>query len=153
MRKFQFNLQRLLDYRHMIEDTLLAELASIRAEYGRERTRLLDMIRDRDAFSRRMKEGPQSEDAEQMRRACDYLEDLSGQISVQETALRRITERKDKKTAEVVEASRNRKALDRLREVKQSEHGNQAARADQAFLDELASIRSNHQRCQIGERA
>ena len=153
MRRFGFNLQRLLDYRRMTEDTLLAELASIRAEYGRERARMLDMIRDRDAFSRRMKEDLRAQDAEQMRRSSDYLEDLSSQISTQEFTLRRINERKEQKTAEVIEASKERKALDRLRELKESEHKQEAQRADQAFLDELATMRSHRQRCEIGDHA
>jgi flagellar protein FliJ len=153
MRRFDFNLQRLLDYRRTVEDALLAELAGIRAEHVRERGRHLEMIQERDTFSRRIKKSLSDGDPEYIRRAYSYQQELSRQISTQEDRVRRLAEKKDQKTSEVIEASKERKSLDRLREHKEDEHRREAQRLDQEFLDDIGSIKSRRRGCGVGEAA
>jgi flagellar protein FliJ len=149
MRKFNFSLQRLLDYKHAVEDALLAELAGIRAEHERERARLVEMISARDTFVRRVKKTLSTGDPEQIKRAYAYTQDLARQISSQEAKIQQLATKRDEKMAEVIEASKERKALDRLREQKANEHRQEAQRGAQAFLDDVASFRSRSQ--SVGE--
>jgi flagellar FliJ protein len=141
MKKFKFGLQKVLDYRQTLEDIRLAELAGIQAEYEAESQRLLRMSEAREEFKSRMREMLASGDPEYIRQANAYLHDLTERVLLQKSALDEIAARKDAKTAEVVDASKDRKALERLREYKVVEHRQDTLRHEQKFLDEVASVR------------
>jgi flagellar protein FliJ len=150
MRRFNFSLQRLLDYKHTVEDVLLVELAAIRAEHAREKAVLAEMTRAKDTFGRRIRKTLAAGDAEQIQRAYAYLLDLGRQITSQDAKVRQIAVRQDEKTSEVIAASKERKALDRLREQKQDEHQREDQRLAQVFLDDIASTRSRRSGCGAG---
>lgn len=143
MRKFKFNLQRVLDYRESIEEKLLMELVVARARHDQEVAKLADITRRRDRYRRRMKEQMSSGDAELIRRAQHYMEDLVQQIRIQQVAVTEAAKTRDKKTQEVIEASKDRKVLERLRDYKLLEHTSEMRSLEQKFLDDVSSIRSN----------
>jgi len=149
MRKFHFSLQRLLDYKQTVEDALLVELAALRAEHTREKAVLAEMMRAKEAFGRRIRKTLVTGDAEQIQRAYAYLQDLGKQITSQDAKVRQIAMKTDEKMCEVIAASKERKALDRLREHKEDEHRQEAQRLAQVFLDDIASTRSGR-RCGVG---
>lgn len=146
MRKFKFNLQRVLDYRESIEEKLLMELAAVRARHDREVAKLAEITRHRDRFRRRMKERLSAGDPEEIRRAHHYMEDLVRQIKAQQVAVTEAAEARQSKTAEVVEAAKDRKVLERLRDYRLVEHTSETRALEQKFLDDVASIRSNRAR-------
>jgi len=146
MRKFRFNLQRVLDYRQTVEDALLAELAAIQAEHARESARLTEMTHARDQFKERLKEQLAAGGPEDIKRGYAYLQQLAKQVSAQQALLRRIKERKDRKTQEVLEAAKERKALERLRDHKVNEHRRESERQEQKFLDDVGCIRYVHRK-------
>lgn len=150
MKRFKFGLQRLLDYRQTLEDKLLGELGAIQAEHERETVRLARMSSAREDFKVRMREMLVRTGPDELRQANAYLHDLTEQMLVQEARLVGIVRRKDAKTAEVVEAAKDRKAMERLREYKVLEHRRDAETQEQKFLDELASIRHGR-RVKAGE--
>jgi flagellar protein FliJ len=150
MRKFNFSLQRLLDYKQTVEDALLVELAAIRAENAREKAVLTEMMRTKDTFGRRIRKTLAVGDAEQIQRAYAYLLDLGRQIARQDAKVRQLAVKTDEKMSEVIAASKERKALDRLREHKEDEHRQEAQRLDQIFLDDIASTRSGRSGCGVG---
>lgn len=56
MKKFDFKLQKLLEYKKTVEEQRLAELAAVRAEHEREEMRLREFMGNRDMFRERMKD-------------------------------------------------------------------------------------------------
>lgn len=144
MKAFRFSLQRVFNYRETIEEALLAELAEIRNAYDCEMTRLNEIISTRQVFRDAMRSELVCGDPEYIRRAYHFLEDLSQQVQTQENAVKKLAKRKETKTAEVVEASKDRKMLEKLRDYKAQEHNRQSLREEQGFLDDLAGI--GHQR-------
>lgn len=141
MKKFKFNLQRVLDYRQTVEDTLLAELAAIQAEHARELVKLDDMKREQNQFRERMKVKLARGSAEEIKEAYGYLQQLTKQVLAQQLILARIRESKERKTLEVVDAAKERKVLERLKEYKTAEHRKESDRQEQKFLDDIAGIR------------
>jgi len=143
MRKFKFNLQRLLDYRASIEEKLLAELAAVRAQYVRE----VEALAAAKALSISYRENMRSQlscgDVEDIKSAHRYMIELARQVKAQELKVRQFEGLKDKKTAEVVAAAKDRKVLESLRENKVLEHRKEADLQEQKFLDDVASIRHN----------
>lgn len=148
MRKFKFNLQRVLDYRESIEEKLLMELAAVRARHDREVAKLAEISRHRDRFRRRMKESASGgrADADEIRRAHLYMDDLVRQIRAQQVAVTEAEEARQRKTTEVVEAAKDRKVLERLRDYRLVEHTSETRALEQKFLDDVSSIRSNRTR-------
>jgi len=147
MRAFHFNLQRVLSYRETVEDALMTELAAIAAEHEREVARLDHIRRTRDSFRVSMKEKLAEGDPEVIRRAHGYLTALSERVVDQVEAVLQIALKKEEKTAEVVEASKDRQVLDRLKEMKATEHRREMQGEEQKFLDEVAGVR--HQAKQV----
>lgn len=141
MRKFRFNLQRVLDYRQTVEERLLAELAAIQAEHSRESARLAHMRHEREMFKQKMKQQLSGGSAEDIKQAYGYLQQLTRQALAQEVTVRRLIQQKDQKTAEVIEASKDRKVLERLKEYKVTAYHRESERQEQKFLDDLACIR------------
>jgi flagellar FliJ protein len=144
MKAFRFSLQRVFNYRETIEEALLAELAEIRSAYDREMNRLNEIVSTRRVFYDAMKSELACGNPEYIRRAYHFLEDLSQQVQTQETAVKKLAQKKETKTAEVVEASKDRKVLERLRDFQAEKHTRQSLREEQGFLDDLAGI--GHQR-------
>lgn len=147
MRAFQFNLQRVLSYRETVEDALMTELAAITSEHEREVARLEHIRRTRDSFRVGMKEKLAEGDPEVIRRAHGYLTALSERVADQKETVRQIGLKKEEKTAEVVEASKERQVLDKLKEIKATEHRRETQGEEQKFLDEVAGTR--HQAKQV----
>lgn len=143
MRKFQFNLQRVLDFRETIEDKLLGELAASRAQHDREFEKLSQIMRARDQFRRKMRKQLAGSDPDAIRRAYFYLNDLVRQVQSQELAVMSAAEQRNMKTAEVLDASKDRKVMERLKDYKLVEYKSEMQSQEQKFLDDLASIRSN----------
>lgn len=150
MRRFNFSLQRLLDYKQTVEDALLVELAALRAEHAREKTALAEMKSAKEIFARRAKRILVTGDGEQIRRAYAYLQDLGNRIVAQDAKVKQVAVKVDEKMSDVIEASKERKALDRLREQKQVEHRLESLRLDQVFLDDIASTRHGRRGCGVG---
>jgi flagellar FliJ protein len=140
MKKFKFNLQRVLDYRQTLEDRLLGELGAIQAELEREHTKLANLTCQRDSFRSSMTKQLTGGSADEIKEAYAYLTQLSRQVVLQEVCVYHVEARKDRKLAEVVEASKERKVLERLKEHKVSEHRKESERQEQKSLDEMACI-------------
>lgn len=141
MKKFRFDLQKLLEYRKTVEEKLLAELSAIRMEKERERIRLQNLHSSVDMFKQKMKDNLSCGSIEEIRCDFSYLTELNQLIEMQVTLLSRLEGRIQEKTLEVVEASKEVKALERLKEHKKQEYRKDVQEQEQKFLDEIASIR------------
>jgi len=140
MKKFVFSLQRVLDYRTMIEDTLLAQLAVIQAEYERETRRLSGMIYERESIRNMMRQLLLEGDPENIKQANEYLLELINRVINQEVVVQQVIVRKDQKVAEVLEATKDRKALEKLRDYKKAEYRQGVEKEEQKFLDEVGVL-------------
>ncbi|MHB0912667.1 MAG: flagellar export protein FliJ [Armatimonadota bacterium] len=142
MKKFRFNLQRVLDYRKTSESRLMSELAVVRNEYEMQTAKLAGFIglRDlcRDKLKRQLVEG----DPEKIKETHNYLNELSWKVNSQEIEVERAAERERDKLAEVVLAAKDRRMIELLRDQKRLEHKHEVERQEQNFLDEIACMQS-----------
>lgn len=140
MQKFKFRLQTVLDQRKAIEDKLLGELGELRYREQEEFAKLESLHRELKGLWQRVTSKPSCTLAE-LRDADAYAQALADDIKVQELTIENLRRQIDEKLAEVVEASKDRKLIEKLKEKHYKEYQREVAAVEQKFLDELASVR------------
>ncbi len=141
MSRFRFRLQTVLDIKRRREEQLAAELADLLARLLRERQVLDSLRRDREAAGAEMARLNGRLDIDDVRSRERYRARLEEAITQQIEAMQLIQEQIDACRIRLVEAARERQALDNLYERQKTAHRQEEARLEQAFLDEIATGR------------
>jgi len=138
MKRFKFRLQRVLDMRVQIRDKTRQELVRRNSERDHE----ISVLAHLEAEYRRvtMEEGGMYS-ASQLVLFGAYAERLEQEIKTQELVVAQAVEEAAIAEGRYIEASRDAKALEMLREKKLKEYNDEALRQEGAFLDELAISR------------
>jgi flagellar FliJ protein len=142
MRKFKFRLQTLLDRRRAQEEEILIELSAIQNELSSEIDKL-EKLKDlsTEAFNQLAQGLKQSVDAVETMRRDDYASATLDDIVVQKLTIKSVRKRLEAKLNEVVEAMKERKVLESVRDKQETQHWLIQRRAEQQSLDEIASVR------------
>jgi flagellar FliJ protein len=138
---FQFRLQKVLEYRVHLEDTLRTELAELR----RERAMLVERREQLEAeVAERVQRLTAGEfDVLQVKMTTHYVNRLEGLIQHTRQRIAEMDEAIEEKRQALVEASRNRKVMEKLKETAYEEYRAEELRTEQLFLDELATATFN----------
>jgi flagellar protein FliJ len=142
MKKFQFKLQTVLDQRKSREDHLLEQLGEVRREEALEVARL-DALRNelRQAGVLIVEGLTHGAPPMEMARRDEYAKAKRDDVRVQELTLEAVRQRVEIKRLEVVEAMKQRKVMEALRDRQESAYILACARAEQNELDAMASLR------------
>lgn len=138
---FQFRMERLLELRRLQEDLKKRELAAAnRAVAQRQQTILLLLVEENAAKDelKELKGADRALDLTAIRIQEQYRNWLDHQIVQSYRELQDLQRRTAEKRAELSEASKGVRVLERLRERKRSEHRYAMDRDEQKFLDEVA---------------
>jgi len=140
MKKFSFPLQLLLDYREKKEDRLKKELAQIKRRLEKERKNLAQLQLDSMTNMRELKKKHQSEKVEiaLILLYYSYLDKLIYQIKKQSEIVVNISREMEEKRKQVIEASRGKKIIEKLKERKWIEFSHYREKTEQNFIDEMA---------------
>ncbi len=152
MRRFEFRLEPVRRYRVGVEKERKREFAEAQAAYMRE-SEELGRLHDHHA---RVGEELRRElmggcDAERVRSGEACLDLLRERIRLQEERVLAAQRRMEEKRGALVEASRERKVMDRLRELRWEDYLYEAGREEQGFLDEVAGGRFVLRKLQVEE--
>ena len=137
-RGFRFRLQRVLDYRETVEHRVQAELAALE----HERVRAIEALRQLEAE----REGVLMQLVELQRGTLDpfedalvraYGRDLDARAARKVAEIAALDRRIVAKRDELVQASKDRKVMERLREQAWQEFVAEQLRVEQAALDEI----------------
>ena len=142
MKKFQFSLETVLDYKQQVLDALRTEHGAILAQV-RAQEELLERLDgeyrqlDQD-FTQRKMEGMTVLDAlafEQCLRA------MEAKIRRETQVLEELRQKEEAKRAEVVVAKQDTSALEKLREKKLDNYNKMVQKAEESMIDELVSTK------------
>jgi len=139
MKRFSFRLQRVLDLREQIRDELRQELVRRNQELDHEQHVLADLEAE---FLRVMIQEGGTYSASELVMFGDYRLRLKVRIEEQQGRAAVAVQEADEAKARYVEASREAKALEMLRQKRKAEHDEQALKEEGAQLDELAVQRA-----------
>jgi len=139
MKRFRFRLQRILDIREQIRDELRQEL--VRKNLARDHELRVLAELEEESLRVMIQEGG-TYSASELVMFGDYRLRLKVRIEEQQGRVAVAVQEADEAKARYVEASKEAKALEMLRQKRKAEHDEQALKEEGAQLDELAVQRA-----------
>ena len=142
MKRFQFQLEPVLNFKQQGLDALMVELSAIQASVAAQenkRSAAYKTLADYDAESVRKKAEGMSVLEALERQSCQQV--LARRARNEDDELARLRGEAEKKRAEIVEARKETHSLERLREVRQTEFNAALAKAEEKELDDLTAAR------------
>lgn len=147
----QFSLQPALSYKERLEDVCQMALAEIEASYAREHS-IFDLLSELERKGYRELEHQHrlGELDVAMISACfGDLQELQKKIERQLVILNDLAEKAERKREELIEISKEKKALERLKEKHERKVAQAMMRAENKFMDDIAT--SQFHRRQMGK--
>ncbi|MCL2854282.1 MAG: flagellar export protein FliJ [Defluviitaleaceae bacterium] len=144
MAKFVFRLASVLSVREKVEELKKNEFGKAVMELEQERAKLIHLERVRmeciESFRNGLHKGVKPDEIRQHNLFLDRMKIL---IREQKAAIQLAEQRVEEKRIELVEAMKNRKALDVLKENDYEEFLNEEKQAEQKVIDEIVSYRGS----------
>lgn len=138
---FRFRLESVLNYRRTLEENLLKELSELRRQLSLEEDMLRMMIFEKDRHINELgslQKGAITLKIEDIKLYFAYLNGLELKIKKQGDIVKNCQERVDKKLVEVVDAMKNRKILEVIKERGYREYTREINLKEQRLFDEIA---------------
>ena len=140
MGAFKFRLDPVVNLKKRAEDRRKTELAQARKELGRKETRLVNLFEHRKAWQEKVI--PELEcsslDVPGKLVYYAYMERLTDEIADQACAVEQSREDVESKRDLLLESSRDKKALEKLKDRMKERFTRSAKKAEQASLDDTA---------------
>lgn len=143
MKKFVFNLEPLYGHRQRVEELKQKEFAEVNLRLQAEEKKLIELIGQYKASAREidtLKENGASVHDVETHHA--YLEGLKRRIKANETMTAQIRVALEKKRADLVDAARDRKVLEMMKEKSFNAHQSRVEKLEQKEADDLTSMRA-----------
>jgi len=146
MARFNFRLQKVLEARISFEDQAKRELGEAQRKLREERRNLEDFIRNADDFRSEMAERRRQGSTVQRFRD-DLQQDWMNKrrISDQRHRLKKAEEWMEKKRQNLIQAMKERKVMEKLREKHLLQFKKAVRREELKFSDEVAGVRAAQQ--------
>ena len=142
MRRFQFKLQRLLEFRKIREEQAQAEFAKATRVFLHEKERMKILQETlTDTFNILKAQQDKSGPPIMLKMFQEYIDTTREGIRLQASKVAAAGEYRQKCLKAFEEASRRRKAVDNLRERRLQQYQDEVLLEEQGFLDELAGQR------------
>jgi len=135
-RRFRFALDPVLEHRKRIEDRRKQELAIGQLALNEATAELLRLLEEFRKNSNILREDHKSFDVEQLRLHYAHLEFLDRAITAQEAVVAQRKAEHAQLRLSLLEASKEKKALDKLKARRQEAHTSAEALVDQRELDD-----------------
>jgi len=139
MKKFKFKLQVVLDHRKRIENEKKKELGKVNAVLNSEKDKFYAFENVYLATQLELKKKETGIlDIAQMLFYQSYLIQLRQIMQHQKKVINEVLKEVEKKRLELVEVSKKRKVLDKLKEKEYSQYTKEMALVEQKFIDEIS---------------
>ena len=141
MKKFRFRLQKVMEYKEEIEKQRKLELSKSKQRVYDEEEKLKQLRRRDSACRKQIQEKGMAEriDPREMDLYYQYLKVLEAQMKHQNGCILGAKEVMEEKRQILLEATKERKILEKLKEKKHVEYSSDMARRERFVLDDLSS--------------
>lgn len=139
---FHFPLQKVLDYREQLEDRARLALAKAHKAHEQQRGVVEDL---KERLTRHQRRGAgQDADANDIWLWQQYKQALEQDLSSAQGRLSKLALNLQKCRREAVQASKDRKLLDKLKQQQAARHRDEEQRREEKENDEMAALRFRH---------
>ena len=135
MGSFTFRLQKVLDYRNILEDQKEQEFIKSRIDYIHEKDKLNNMYEEMQAF---IQEDRFFSDAFHYKTRYNYMTNMIEKIDKQQEITEAAEETMDGKKSEYTDSRKDRKVIDKLKENAFADFKKGSSSAEQKQNDEFA---------------
>ena len=144
MKKFQYNLQSVLEYKQRILDDLKEQYA-LRMKFVEEKKLEIQNLRAKaDALTVEFDEVKKTGAAiEKFLMYSSMIDNLDKQVEIEKEALKILQANADKKKEEVIAANIDVNKFEKLKEKKQEVYKAQEQKDNEAFIDEFVNNQQN----------
>lgn len=151
MKKFKFRLNTVLKVKQKKEDSLKTELVGLKKILELETSRLNKLKNDKLACQKELKQ-LRSKDIDINKLALYeyYLEALKQKIANQTSRVEGCKVAVGEKKAELLEASKEKKAVEKLHDKRYSEYLSDVQSAEQKIFDEISTVRYGRKVNEVG---
>lgn len=140
MKKFAFSLERVLEFRTHLQESEKMALAALQAHHNRlcaERDRMTAALsalgRKYEALCR------QGTEVREIRALVTYIEELRRQIEEQKRAIEESRKKVERQTKIVIEANKDKRGLEILRDKQAGIYQAQGRREEERFIEEFVT--------------
>ncbi|MBW4844677.1 MAG: flagellar export protein FliJ [Lachnospiraceae bacterium] len=140
MKKFNFPLNTVLNYKDQVLDNLKNEHAQIVDKVVRQEKKVEDLSdRRRDACARLQAEIGQGITVNMMKEYGTYITFMQQKILTEQGVLQKLHRREEQKREEVVEARKEVVSIEKLKEKKLLQYNKEVLRSEELFIEEFVS--------------
>ena len=139
---FKFKLQSVLDYRLNIEEKILNEFSELKRELDRQKAMLEELKSERESMVAGLRNmQSQTIKAHYISSILVYVDRLRESEKQQKQVIQQIMEAVDKKRQELVEAVKNRKIMENLKDKQKEEYIKDVNDTEQKDSDEMSVLK------------
>lgn len=142
MKKFTFSLKPVLEHRERIEDEKLQVFGERRRALQQAQDELARLNGNFKQFSDSLRDGHRALSTEELRLHYAHLEYLDRRITMQHAAVTQHRKETELARVDVVDAGKDRKVIEKLKEKRFAEHRTMQAAAEQRDLDDFNNRRT-----------
>jgi len=139
---FQFTLQSVLDYRLNLDEKALHEFSAIKRYLGEQKNVLRSLINERESLIndlRNLRQTPLP--AEYIAAMLRYVETIREREEKQKKTIEQIEEQVEKKRKDLVEAVKNRKVMENLKDRQAEEYKKNMNDTERKNMDEISILK------------
>lgn len=140
MKKFNFPLNTVLNYKDQALDNLKSEHAQIIAKVARQEKKIDDLTEKRKTACTRFQMDTQKGlPINVMREYEGYITLMHQRIHTEQKTLEKLKKREEKKRFEVVEARKEKVSIEKLKEKKLMQYNKEVMHSEELFIEEFVS--------------
>lgn len=139
---FQFKLQSVLDYRLNVEEKILNEFSDAKRYLEEQKAVLVSLIAERESFMNDLRKMESATiRADDVATVVGFIENVRGQETRQQKVIQQAIEQLEKKREELVEAVKNKKVMENLRDRQAEEYRKNMNEMEQKNSDEMSILK------------
>ncbi len=140
MKKFNFPLNTVLNYKDQVLENLKTEHAQILADIAQQERRIEELMDKSQCAAVRYREDTQCGVTVNIMREYErYITFIQQRIVAEQGVLLKFKKKEEQKRAEVIEAKKEKASIDKLKEKKLDQYNKEVLKSEELFIEEFVS--------------
>lgn len=140
MKKFNFPLNTVLNYKDQVLENLKTEHAQILADIAQQERRIEELMEKSQSAAVRYREDTQCGVTVNIMREYErYITFIQQRIVAEQGVLLKLKKKEEQKRAEVIEAKKEKASIDKLKEKKLDQYNKEVLKSEELFIEEFVS--------------